>query len=142
MYSTGGTSAPNSSRISRLSDSVLYLTRGVVAPPELTGHTELLQVYVPDAISTGPAPVVGGRVFRLPSNPETMERFNRRGHPFVLAEPRGFLSRAIGRIARYLTRQQVGLVLAGGAAWGPSATKKRSLPWTSQMPSRPIFLTL
>jgi NTE family protein len=106
--------------IGRLSDSVLYLTRGVVAPPELPGRAELLLVYVPEALSTGPAPVVGGRVFRLPSNPETMERFNRRGRPFVLAEPRGFLSRAIGRIARYLTRQQVGLVLAGGAAWGPS----------------------
>src|SRR5579884_271616 len=103
----------------RQSDSVLFLTRGTAEPPEEVGRAEALLVYVPDAVETTP-PVVGGRVFRLPSSPEAGRRFSRQGRPFVLAEPRGFLSRAIGRIARYLTRQQVGLVLAGGAAWGPS----------------------
>jgi NTE family protein len=103
-------------------DTVVLVTRGTGPRPGGDGTAtspERLVVYTPDAV----APLLGwdpvDAEFQLPSSVHARERFAVPGAPFVRTEPRSFLSRGVGRLARYLTRQQVGLVLAGSSATAP-----------------------
>jgi CRP-like cAMP-binding protein/predicted acylesterase/phospholipase RssA len=103
-------------------DTLVLVTRGTgprLGDGAAAPQTERLVVYTPDAM----APLLGWEpvdaAFRLPSSPHAREQFAALGVPFVRTEPRSFLSRGVGRIARYLTRQQVGLVLSGSSATAP-----------------------
>jgi NTE family protein len=103
-------------------DTVVLVTRGTGPRPgdsPAAAQPERLVVYTPDAA----APLLGwdpvDEQFQLPSSPHAREQFAAPAVPFVRAEPRSFLSRGVGRIARYLTRQQVGLVLSGSSATAP-----------------------
>jgi NTE family protein len=108
--------------LTREADALVVLAGGEGAGAALLpGATipEMLVVYSPAAGSAAvpPSPYA---TFHLPRSAQAVAQFRPVGRPFVLAEPQSFLSRAVGRLARYLTRQQVGLVLAGGVAAAPS----------------------
>jgi CRP-like cAMP-binding protein/predicted acylesterase/phospholipase RssA len=103
-----------------LADAVVYLTDGTAPSADLTGQADLLLVYAAGTPAAAAPPSGAAHVFRLPANLQPGRRAAADCEVFVRTQPRSSLSRAVARIARYLTRQQVGLVLAGGAAWGPS----------------------
>jgi CRP-like cAMP-binding protein/predicted acylesterase/phospholipase RssA len=104
-------------------DTRILVTRGAGPRlPESAAGTqpERLVVYTPDATAPFLDWEAVDQEFQLPSSPHARAQFSAGGEPFVQAEPRSYLSRAVGRLARYLTRQQVGLVLSGSSTTAPA----------------------